>query len=328
MHPTPAKLVALLAVTAQWSGVAAGPIEKRDDSTFSGTSTAPTAAPVETISTEIVSRPTITGVAPTLSPNASSSLAPSGDFPICDFSIAKPFCLPTNNSEVYVGERYYVTWNPHYFKPNSTVNILLNWFNDTNRNVWASGPMQSKFGVTAIDMKQEWLQGYTAYNLTFFAQHLDAAAGTTAIVYDGPTVELQAKPSRHLEPQEAPKSAREMGLKVGVPVCLGFAVLVVVGLAFGMRKHRRIGLGNVMGRKRGYGSRKARWQRLGRGKASKKDDLLQEHELLRSGEYQDDPLAQRKLSSDSSLDTAVERPSDDRNAFREEMERQKTGSRQ
>lgn len=265
-------------------------------------------------------RPTIAR----LSSNASSSLVPSGDFPVCRDDAAKPFCLPANNTDLYFGERYYVTWNAKYFKPNSTINILLNWFNDTSRNVWASGPVQSKLGATTIDMKQDWLQGYTAYNLTFFAQHWDAAAGTTANVYDGPTVQLKAKPSKHLQPQESTKSHSEMGLKVGLPVCLVFTALVVGGLAYGMRKQRRIGLGNVMGRKRGYGSRKSRWQRLGRGRTGKKDVLSQEHELLGSGEYKDDPPPQRKQSRDSSLDSPVSRLSvDERTAFREE-----TGGRQ
>ncbi|KAL0258783.1 hypothetical protein SLS55_006287 [Diplodia seriata] len=300
MHLTSASLAALVAIAFQSPSVAAGPIEKGADSTFSAASIVPTPALVENAGIAAV-RPTITS----LSSNATNSLLPSEDLPVCRDDAAKPFCLPANNTDLYPGERYYVTWNSKYFKPNSTMNILLNWYNDTSRNVWASGPVQSKLGATTVDVKQEWLRGSTAYNLTFFAQHSDAAAGTTASVYDGPTVQLKAKPSTHLQPQESTKSYNEMGLKIGLPVCLAFTALVVGGLAYCMRKQRRTGLGSVMGRKRGYASRKSRWQRLGRGRAGKEDVRSQEHELLGSGEYKDDLPPHRKQSRDSSLDSPV-----------------------
>ncbi|OJD31794.1 uncharacterized protein BKCO1_4400047 [Diplodia corticola] len=302
MRLTPARFLALVAVAAQSSSVAAGPIEKGANSTVSAASVVSTAALVENTGIGVV-RPTINySPVPTPALNESSLLAPSGDFPVCRDEAAKPFCLPENNTDLYFGERYYVTWNAKLFKPNSTIRLLLNWSNDTSRNVWASGPLQSQLGATAVGMQQEWLQGYTAYNVTLFAQVLDAVAGT---IYDGPTVQLKAKPSTHAQPQESTESRNGMALKVGLPVCLVFTALVVVGLAYGMRKQRRSGVGNVMGRKRGYGTRVSRWQRLGRNRAGRRDELSQEHELLGSGEYKDE---QGKQSRDSSVDTVITRP--------------------
>lgn len=229
---------------------------------------------------------------------------------------------------MYYGETYYVTWNSHYFPRNSSITIFLNWFNDTKKQVWSSGPLENRLGATAVAMKENWLQGYTAYNLTFLAQEYDSAADTTATYYDGPTVQLKAKPPQHYEPPPATKAPNELGLKVGLPVCLGFVALVVAGLFFGMRKQRRIGIGNVMGRNRGYGSRKSRRQRLGLGRSRKDDVLLQEREISGLPQYSDHPPPANSPLSDVGLGGPAATPTEEgRNAFREEMERQKTGGR-
>ncbi|GME22206.1 uncharacterized protein LTHEOB_6138 [Neofusicoccum parvum] len=337
MHLTRNNFTALVAVTARILGATASPVERRFDSTLSATSTVPTAALVETtISSEATSAEaalsTATGPEDATAISASStsnaaataisSLTPSHDFPVCNDPNARPFCLPANNTDVYYGETYYVTWNSNNFPLNSSITILLNWLNDTQKQVWSSGPVNNKIGATAVDMKEEWLQGYTAYNLTFFALHFDSVADNPVTIYDGPTVQLKAKPPHHYEPPPVTKVPNELGLKVGLPVCLGFVVIVVAGLFFGMRKQRRIGLGNVMGRNRGYGSRKSRRQRLGFGGPKKEDALLQEQELLADPQYRDhSPPAPTPLSP-------VATPAEDgRNAFREEIERQKTGGR-
>jgi hypothetical protein len=53
-------------------------------------------------------------------------------------------------------------------------------------------------------------------------------------------------------------------LLIALPVSLGAVLLIVLGLFFGMRSHRRIGLGSVMGRgRKGYGTGKSRRERMG-----------------------------------------------------------------
>ena len=177
-------------------------------------------------------------------------------------------------------------------------------------------------------MDQAWLQGYSEYNLTFYALMFESAdPSSKSVPYDGPNVMLTNTPPSHYAPPEQTKLPNKMGLMVGLPVSLGFCFLVVVGLWLGMRKHRTIGLGNVMGRRGGYGAGKSRRQRLGFGK--KGAIRLQEREVSAEPQYRDMPPAPRipGHGREESLGSLV---SDDGirphgNAFRQELERQKTG---
>ncbi|KAK8183889.1 hypothetical protein BC567DRAFT_206068 [Phyllosticta citribraziliensis] len=275
-------------------------------STSSATASVPTVTLIETkirgqLTTIEVPLPTAvasanaTGTSAAASPTNSLGLDPSKDFPVCNDRNAKPFCLPANNSDVYYFETYYVTWNSAYFPSTANVTILLNWTNDTRKQAWQSESIDNRIGATSVTMKKEWLQGYTAYNLTFFAQVFDSDTDTTATYYDGPTVQLISKPPHYKSPGKTTKAPNGLGLKLGLPLSLGFFCVMVFGLFFLMRKHRAIGLGNIMGRRRGYGGAKSRGQRMG---WRKRDDIsLQESELLGVERYTDDPPpAPRSLS--------------------------------
>ena len=104
------------------------------------------------------------------------------------------------------------------------------------------------------------------YNLSFRALNFRLSDPSAKLdAFDGPMVTLQNAPVEHYPPSETTKFDK-LGLMIGLPVSLGFVCLVVFGLMFGMRKNRTIGIGNIMGRNRGYGARKSKRQRLGLGK--------------------------------------------------------------
>ena len=123
-----------------------------------------------------LSQPTKSGDATTTSdadtePSATTSGSPTGEtapastgFPTCDDDNAAPFCLPLNNSIQYVGKDYIVTWNPKFaakqgFKPNSTIEIKLQWANDSDTQAWSSSPISNTLGHTTVKMEKDWLQG-------------------------------------------------------------------------------------------------------------------------------------------------------------------------
>lgn len=198
-------------------------------------------------------------------------------------------------------------------------------------------------------MLQDWLQpaGLVAStNLTFVAEEDNTASNAPSHWYDGPDITLTAKPAEHYPPPPATKAPNKEGLLIGLPVSLGFCLIVVVGLFIGMRKHRKIGLGNIMSRSRGYVSRKSRRERLGRQKGHIR---LEEREVYPEQHYRDDeaitpaprnyvqPRPEIQINGhtrDISLGSLVSEGDEQTarrhggNAFRDEIEKQRTGRRQ
>jgi hypothetical protein len=156
------------------------------------------------------------------------------------------------------------------------------------------------------------------FNLTFTALNIDNEnPGVKAKSYDGPSITIMNEPPRHLPPSNTTKIQKE-GLMIGLPVGLGALFIVVAGTYFGMRKHRTIGLGNIMGRRnRGYGVGKSRRQRLGLGK--KGAIALEEREI--PGRTRERANSLGSLVSD---DDEI-RPAPRGNQFRDEIQRQQTG---
>lgn len=73
---------------------------------------------------------------------------------------------------------------------------------------------------------------------------------------------------------------------IALPIALGCAAFIVLGLFFGMRKHRVLGVGSIYGhRGRGYGERKSRRQRLGVQKGAIR---LEEREVPPGPRYVDE----------------------------------------
>lgn len=133
--------------------------------------------------------------------------------------------------------------------------------------------------------------------------------------------------------EQAKPSAGKSELTIALPTVLGAIVLIVIGGCLWNRKTRRINLGSVMGRKRGYTGRSAR-----RGFGGRKDNGIQ---LDTRGvgspadEYRDAPERPHRGSDD--LDSLANSPIDGnfqqqgtnggRNAFRDEIRRQEAERR-
>jgi hypothetical protein len=80
-----------------------------------------------------------------------------------DKKSANPFCLPINASTLYYGNTYYATWDPDYFNsPNSTIEVQIQFANNTKQQVWTSDHTPTALRHVAIDMEKEWLQGKPA----------------------------------------------------------------------------------------------------------------------------------------------------------------------
>lgn len=79
---------------------------------------------------------------------------------MCRDANAKPFCLPSNESTLYVGKTYYATWNPDFFPNlNSTVIVKVQYTNDSEQEVWSSEKTNNRLGFVAVQATKEWKQG-------------------------------------------------------------------------------------------------------------------------------------------------------------------------
>jgi len=116
----------------------------------------------------------------------------------------------------------------------------------------------------------------------------------------GPVVKV-AKPAAYK--QEHAKAPTGPALYIGLPTVLGFVVVVAVGTCWWNRKHRKIDVGSVMGRGKGYGAGKSRRQRVfGGGRGGKRERKeqgirLMEREVTGHGAgevYRDDVAAEQR----------------------------------
>ncbi|KAF2405651.1 hypothetical protein EJ06DRAFT_578158 [Trichodelitschia bisporula] len=246
-----------------------------------------------------------------------ASVLPDGSFLNCKQSGPSPICGPANGTTVYVGETYYVTWDPDSFPNNATVTIALNYHNDTTRAAWTSAGTPKGMRFVTVTMNKDWLQGGGSANLTFAAISYSAASNHAAAPFPGPQVMLTNKPASHYE--APPKTSRpsNLSLLIGLPVSLGAVALILLGLFFGMRQTRGIGVGSVMGRRRGYDSGKSRRQRMGIKKGAIR---LEEREV--GGGFSDDVVAPAPLGRGERTESLGSLVGGE-NAFRREVEEQR-----
>jgi hypothetical protein len=211
------------------------------------------------------------------------------------------------------------------FASNASVKIQANYVNVTD-----GGPQAFEYtanvGYLALPVSSDWLKGKYSNNVTLFITSMGKSIR-------GPTVKLMNRPPTYNVPDPTP-APKGQDLYIALPTVFGFILLCVVGGYFLNRKHRKIGLGNIMGRRRGYGVGKSRSQRMGLGKKSGAIKLI-EQELTSEGEYRDAPIEQqarvpahyqdhRRNDSDN-LGDLLSTPTQDRhqgNVFRDEMKRQ------
>jgi hypothetical protein len=142
------------------------------------------------------------------------------------------------------------------------------------------------------------------------------------------------KPVEHYPAPPPTKMPSKHSLLIGLPVALGVAALIILGLFFGFREHRKLGIkGGVYGRRRGYGTGKSRRERLGLKKgAIRLDDVAVSPEdeyrdrddaitpLPRSDALPQPPRLNQSHNRDLSLGSLV--GEDEPNAFRREVQSQ------
>ena len=138
------------------------------------------------------------------------------------------------------------------------------------------------------------------------------------------------KPAEYYRQPKTPVP-KGQSLYIALPTVFGFVLLCVCGGYIINRKHRKIGLGNVMGRRNGYGVGKSRSQRLGLGKKKAGAIRLREQELTAGGQYRDAPVqredsgraASHARADSDALGSLAGTPTEERtNYFRDEMRRQ------
>lgn len=241
-----------------------------------------------------------------ISSGAAATSTGGGSFPVC-YNIEgefAPFCLPTNGSSVYVGETYYgqlqhplpiafltptVTWDINYLaEKNATVIVQVNYVNASDGGPQAfESPITANYrGFYALTIDKAWLEGHSWNNVTLYLFPSNPAANEPQS-FTGPTVMVTNRPPTWYR---QPKTSAPKGetLYIALPCVFGAIIVMVCGTHLWNRKNRKIGLGNVMGRREGYGSRKSRVQRLGLDKRSKIEDIrLREQELTADGQYRD-----------------------------------------
>ncbi|KAL9618162.1 MAG: hypothetical protein Q9160_007112 [Pyrenula sp. 1 TL-2023] len=228
----------------------------------------------------------------TAASNAASSASPSatlpkpGDdqFPTCRSPPPSqaPFCHPAPNSEVWTSNSYYVTWDADFYPLNSTITIEINYANASDNkggiSAYSSPKVENRYGYVIVEMKNDWLQGTDSNNLTFYMVQGDPASEERVKNVVGPMVKLTEKPKEHLKAPPKTPPPDKLGLFIGLPVGLAIFIVLVGGLMFGMKGHRRIGLGNVMGRRgKGY----AKIGSVGRRR--------RERDAIQLERYKDDP---------------------------------------
>ncbi|KAF2431995.1 hypothetical protein EJ08DRAFT_732751 [Tothia fuscella] len=326
----------------------AGPVVQRDGTTSATTpTTAATAAlletsvsgkattlevavPSETTGTSTGTKKTTAAVATATSTSTSSTSssgsatgvnAPASSFLSCNRPSGTVICSPNNNTNVTVGDTYYVTWDPARFEVNTTITIVLNYGNDsTHRAAWTSEGQPKEKGFVTVQMDKKWLQDSSNNTLEFGLISYVTAGSHTRDALEGPTIFLTSKGPSHFKPPPHTKMPDKLSLLIGLPLGLGALLFVLIGLFFGMRKQRQIGVGSVMGRgKKGYGVGKSRRQRVGKEGAIR----LEEREVLQtrvpplgSGHAREESLG--SLVSDNEGKQG-------NNAFRDEMKKQRTG---
>ncbi|TLD33103.1 hypothetical protein PspLS_01332 [Pyricularia sp. CBS 133598] len=200
-----------------------------------------------------------------------------GAFPLCK-AVAEaktPLCLPKDGSILNPGITYYVTWDPTFLKnaTNTTVTITTTYYNMTTAMLMNETITPSSTDEHAIPFWRgfyAWPVGWqilqpgrpemnVTLTLTTTTRHLNT---TTVAEHRGPVV-LVEKEKSFRQPDTPTPAGPE--IYIGLPVILGFVLLMVFGTCVWNRNARRIDLGALVARsRRGRSERgRGRYQRLG-----------------------------------------------------------------
>ncbi|KAF7960895.1 hypothetical protein EAE96_000567 [Botrytis aclada] len=290
--------------------------------TINGEVTTSDAAPAQLTATSAssVSEASTTSTASEVVPTSTGG----GAFEICHNLKGKfaPFCKPDNGSSVYVDETYYVTWDAQYFAgSNISVLIQANYVNASGGGVQAfqSMPTSNNLGFIAWTIDKSWLKGMKLNNVTLF---VTPTQKTDVISVQGPTLMVTTSPAPEPYRQSPSKAPHGASLYIALPTILAFIVLVIGGTWYCNRKHRTIGMGSVMGRRKRYGAGSRR-QRMRLGKKKDRAIMLRTQELTADGQYRDVPTSRVE---DPSMHYRDETGWDNDESFKDETGRQ-AGSR-
>jgi len=228
--------------------------------------------------------------------------------------------------QVFADTTYYITWDPAFFAPNSNITVLVNYANVSKTQLWSSTPVSNNVTFTTLTFSKDWLQGMMFANLTLIAMEYDETTEGRARAFDGPTVGLREPLVQHYPPPPMNRLPEKLGLMIGIPTALGFVLLIVLGLFFGMRHKRHIGIRNIMGRRgRGYkvGGKRSRANRLGMGQSGairlQERELTIEENLNQYTDYPDEQAKTNAHNREVSLGSLVSNEGDiERNAPRKE----------
>ncbi|KAB8304493.1 hypothetical protein EYC80_003882 [Monilinia laxa] len=182
----------------------------------------------------------------------------------------------------------FFTWDTQYFAgSNTSVFIQANYVNASGGGLQAfqSIPTNNNLGFIAWTIDKSWLKGMKFNNVTLF---ITPTQKTTVSSVQGPTLMVIASPAPDPYRQSPSKAPNGASLYIALPVVLAFVAAVIGGTFYCNRKHRTIGMGSAMGRRKGYrtGSRR---QRMGLGKKKDRAIMLRDQELTADGQYRDVP---------------------------------------
>lgn len=224
-----------------------------------------------------------------------------------------------------------VTWDINYFaEKNATVLVMANYVNASDGGSQAfQSPITANYrGFYAWTIDKTLLKGQSWNNITLFLYPSNPAANEPQS-FTGPTVMVTNRPPTYYRQPKTP-APKGKTLYIALPAVFGAIILIVCGTHLWNRHNRRIGLGNVMGRRKGYGTGKSKTQRIGFRKKDKAAIKLREQELTADGQYRDVPqdrdspkAAGRPRADSDALGSLAGSPTEERpNYFRDEMRRQ------
>lgn len=183
-----------------------------------------------------------------------------------------------------------VTWDINYLSDkNLSVLIQGDYVNATGggEQAFQSSSVDNVMGSYSWTIDKSMLQSKSSNNVTLFFFPVNPSADEPVRI-PGPTVMVTNRPPEYYRQSQVLPTTKD--LYIALPCIFVFILLCLFGGALWNRKTRRIGLGNVMGRRRGYGGGKSRAQRMGLSRKSKTEDIvLRERELTSDGQYRDKP---------------------------------------
>jgi hypothetical protein len=222
-----------------------------------------------------------------------------------------------------------VTWDTSFFtEENATIQILANYVNASGGGLQAyhSDFTVNNRGFISWTIDSSWLKGQSSQNVTLIIVPWNPTI-SEPVSATGPVVMITNSPAPEPYRQPMTKAPKGASLYIALPTVFAFVLICVCGGFILNRRHRKIGLGNIMGRRKGYGVGKSRSQRLGLTKKNPGPIELRVQELSSDGQYRDvpeDPGRRngRDRTDSDALGSLASSPTEERtNYFRDETRR-------